>query len=181
MEFSELPSFEIFESACLKLGIRESEKLFFEATAKIAPTRGARLRQICGGPGSGKSTTCLEISGRALRAGRRVTFLDTEGSCPGIQHPAFTLFRTFDATGLLATVREISREVDLLIIDSVGFAFRHSPRPEREGMLRVLVDALLGLSECEVVLINQTTTREGAVYDCLGKVFGRLVNARGVY
>ena len=121
------------------------------------------IRHICFDNQS-PSAYCAKVASDVLAIGHNVLWIDTEGSaiCDGLI-PNLSLIRTSDALELIATVRLLAfkgLEVDLLVIDSIGFAFRHFGSIEwRHKALGILFEATRMIAKRLVILVNHTTTR----------------------
>lgn len=173
--YYELPDWDSFRVIVAEYSDDEARALFHGATACIEPRVGGGIVGWCGVPGSGKSSRAAEVARAALSKGLSVTWFDTEGSCPVILDPSFTVYRTFDALQLVASARLMGR-ADLVIVDSLGFAFRHCD--DRECMLRLLIDTLLDRGGVEAIVVNQTTTDAADVLPLLGKLWFTLCNSK---
>ena len=171
------PDWETFKRHAEHYPEEEVAELFKGATACIEPRVGGSLEGLCGVSGSGKSSRAGTMARAAISQGFRVTWFDTEGSCPKIENANFTCYRTYDAMQLLATVRMMSRS-DLIVVDSVGFAFRHCD--DRESLLALFFDALIERGRCKVLVVNQTTTENGEVFPLFGKQWVRFCNSNHI-
>jgi hypothetical protein len=160
LDFISLPRFEIFRGFLENEEEEEISRLYLNSEKKENPALIGRIWGICGPPGSGKSSFVRQAALDGIKNEQRIIWFDTEGSCSLSGLPNLRVIRTYDAIQLLASVRcLIPGSADFIIVDSVGFAFRHCDIRVREVMVRLMVSELLTLGRCRVLLVNQTTTR----------------------
>ena len=150
----DLPASEIDQ---LVLEVQRGFDLSWHASRESSPI----IRNICRGPGTGKSFEAAVFARNALDSGQTVIWFDTEGSATAEYFRvnqtigSFTYFRTFSPSELLATCRILSlcdHLADIVVVDSVASSMKY----ESKGSLTLLFDLCRSIATHSVVFVNKT-------------------------
>lgn len=183
------PDMELFDEICSREGVPLESKLFIEDNERevrqeqcrskidrIESGIGHGIVSIVGPPFSGKTFFCHEALAGVLRGGKSdcAIYIDCDGSFSpsllgarignrSLRDGVFLYYRVHDWIELLSTILLVQFEgktdsSSLVVVDSIASLMRHEMSERFGRILRAVCKNLKRLG-CQVLLVNQTTTR----------------------
>lgn len=132
--------------------------------ALVGPFLGGCVTEICGMPGSGRTTLCLRYAAALARRGERTLWIDTEGCLVPPRGLALPTLRVHDHVQFFALTRKLPSIVRdtaprLIVVDSIAGSVRGAAAGDsnRTALLWELVNALKRIAAetgCAVLVTN---------------------------